>query len=347
MFRFIPPYILLITQFFLIPVSHGEDQRISNYRFDKAEITKKIQAIYPVLELNRGIEGWVVFSVVVDELGNVVEPILIDSSGRRNFELSARKAVKRMKYKPATLNGEPVKSSDNKLKVSFAIASKKPGAYRGFLSRYREIRRNLMDGKLDEIPQAIENLEEQHTKNRYETAWLHLLKSSYYYQTGDVEKYIAALRRAVWYNTEALPKEIVSSALINLYRGQVNSNLIVDALETADRAEELVEKMPNLSSIIENGHKLEDELDKHPVLVTKGSIQASDQPWRHNLYRKTIGVELLNGKLDRIEFRCSNKIRSFELDENTGSFNIPQSWKDCTVFIYGEAGTKLALLEQA
>lgn len=347
MFRFTLPYLLIIIQLFVLPASYGKEQRISNHRFNQAQITKKVQPLYPRFELNKRIDGWAMFSVVVDEDGNVVEPILIDSSGRRNFEVSAKKAVKKMKYKPATLNGTPVKSSDNKLKVSFVVATKDPGALPGFLSRYRKIRKNIIEGNLDEAPQAIKDLEDKHTKNRYETAWLHLLKSSYYYQIGNTEKYIRALKRVAWYQSEVLPKGVITSGLINLYNAQVNSSLIVDALETAERAERLVKTMPDLSKIIEHRNKLESELNKHPVLVTKGTLLANDQPWWHNLYRKTIGIETLKGKLDRIEFRCSNKIRSFDLNENSGSFNIPQSWKDCTVFLYGEKGAELELLEQS
>ncbi len=326
---------------------NGDSPQMSNYRLDRAEITRRVTPNYPRAELSRGIEGWVILSVVVDEKGNVKEPIVIDSSGRRNFEIKAKNAVKRMKYKPAALNGTAIASSDNKLKVSFAIRTRRAGAHKGFLKRYRDIRQNLIDKNFEGLHNAIKQLETLHTRNQYELAMLNLLKSSYYYQTDDNEQYIDNLKRAVSYDSNVLARDIYNSSLVNLYNAQVKQGLIADAFATTVLIEAQIENKPELSSVIKHRDELKKTLEQHPLLSTTGNIQDSDTPWRHNLYRRNIGIETQSGQLSQIEFRCANKIRRFDISEKNQSWKIPETWQDCAAFVFGETGSQFELLEQS
>ncbi|GAA6152998.1 energy transducer TonB [Pseudoteredinibacter isoporae] len=327
--------------------SSGAAERISDYRFDKAELTSTVQPRYPRTELGRGIEGWAVFSVIVDKEGNVVEPILIDSSGRKNFEKNAKKAVRKFKYQPAQLNGEAIESSDNKVYVSFAIAWDKPGANKRFASRFSTIRDQILAGKLDGVSEQIDKLENEYTRNRYEQAWLQALKSSYYSATGDENNHIKALSKAVAYNAKNLPPKIYASNLVNLYNAQIKLGKIKDAFTTADKAKELVSETPELAKVVEHKANIIATLDSIPLLHTTGSIDSEKHQWNHSLLRKSMGIELKSGKLNTIEFRCANKIRRFDINKANQSWNTPESWGDCTVFVSGEKGSRFELLEQA
>ncbi len=61
---------------------------------------------YPERLLARGIEGWVVIEFIVDKLGRVSEPRVIDASPPNVFDRSALRAVLRYMYKPRVMNGE-------------------------------------------------------------------------------------------------------------------------------------------------------------------------------------------------------------------------------------------------
>lgn len=341
---------LLACNLTFLPSTFADENRdvpqISDYRLNRAEIIQRVTPNYPRTELNRGIEGWVILSVVVDEKGNVKEPIVIDSSGRRNFEIKAKNAVKRMKYKPAMLNGKAIESSDNKLKISFAIQASRVGAHKGFLSRYRDIRQNLIDKNFEGVEKAFQQLEDQHTRNQYELAMLNLLRSSYYYQMDDNKHYIQNLKRAVSYEDNVLAHDIYVSSLVNLYNAQVKQGLIADAFATSVLIEAQIENKPELNSVIEHRDELEKTLEQHSSLSTKGEIADSDTPWGHNLFRKNIAIETQSGQLNQIEFRCANKIRRFDIKEKNQSWKIPANWGDCTAFVSGEASTQFALLEQ-
>ncbi|MCV6620634.1 MAG: energy transducer TonB [Cellvibrionaceae bacterium] len=337
--------------FLFASISYSEQpqeapQRISDYRFERAKLITKSMPQYPRSELGKGIEGWAVFSVVVDKKGNVVEPILVDSSGRRNFEIKAKRAVKKFKYQPATLNGEAIESSDNKVYISFSIAWDKPGANKGFASRFRTIRDQILEGNINGAEEKIAKLASDYTRNRYEQAWLQVLKSSYYNAINDKQKYIKALKKAVAYSSEHLPSEIYASNIVNLYNAQIEQGKIKEAIATADKAKAFVSKVPKLAKIVEHKTEVISKLDSIPLFHSSGHIEDGKRQWSHSLLRKTMGIEVTKGKLEQIEFRCANKIRRFEINKNNQSWKIPDSWEDCTVFISGETDSEFELFEQ-
>ncbi len=340
----------LALQIALIPLSNAQDPAIeiggSGSEFTQAEIIRKSTPRYPRAELLAGIEGWVVFSVIIDEQGNVKEPILIDSSGNRNFEMNAKMAARKVKYTPATQNGNPIASSDNKLVINFDIRKKHQKAYKGFLSRYHDIHQDIINEELEGVPQSIKELESKHTSNRYEIAWLHMLKSIYQQKLGNTDEYIKQLKGAAIYGNQGLPKSILSNALISLYYAQAKNNLIADAFETAEHISQLAQDSTEKSKALQHKVQLEKAIIKHPQFSIKGSISTGEIPWIHNLYRRTIGIETVSGKLNRLEIRCSNKTQTVNLNREFSLFKLPSDWKNCTAFIYGESSSELTLLEQ-
>ncbi|MBB6521215.1 energy transducer TonB [Pseudoteredinibacter isoporae] len=348
--RSLIPLSTLALQIALISLSNAQAPAkgfgLTDSGFTQAEIVRKSTPRYPRAELLAGIEGWVVFSVIIDEQGNVKEPILIDSSGNRNFEMYAKMAARKVKYTPATQNGHSIASSDNELIINFKIRKKHQKAYKGFLSRYHDIHQNIISGELEAASYSIKELESKHTSNRYEIAWLHMLKSIYYQKIGDTGEYIKQLKGAVIYGNQGLPKSILSNALISLYYAQAKNNLIADAFKTSKLIDQLAENSTEKSKALEHKVQLEKAIFKHPQFSIRGSISTSEAPWIHNLYRRTIGIETLSGKLDRLEIRCSNKTQTINLNKEFSLFKLPSDWKNCTAFIYGESSSELILLEQ-
>lgn len=62
---------------------------------------------YPRRELARGIEGMVELRVLVDVAGMPTMIDVIGGSGNRNFELAAIRALKRWRFQPHSVDGEP------------------------------------------------------------------------------------------------------------------------------------------------------------------------------------------------------------------------------------------------
>lgn len=81
----------------------------------------RIPPKYPTDMLRLGTQGYVEFSLTVDEQGFVREPVVTDRRGGRSFEAAALEAVKGFRYAPKFENGEPVAVSGVKTRVTFRI----------------------------------------------------------------------------------------------------------------------------------------------------------------------------------------------------------------------------------
>ena len=72
----------------------------------RTKLIKKVDAIYPEGARNKHIKGPVVFIIVIDKQGNVVNAKPV--SGKPELVEAGVAAVKQWKYKPTTINGELV-----------------------------------------------------------------------------------------------------------------------------------------------------------------------------------------------------------------------------------------------
>lgn len=80
---------------------------------------------YPEAAREEGVEGKVVFSIVIDEEGKVVEAEVVTSEPEGIFEETAREALMKWRYEPATVEGRPVKVRVGQT-VEFTLSKKPP-----------------------------------------------------------------------------------------------------------------------------------------------------------------------------------------------------------------------------
>ncbi|XOZ33420.1 energy transducer TonB [Halomonadaceae bacterium KBTZ08] len=71
----------------------------------------KVEPNYPQRALRRGIEGYAVVEFTVTENGNVESPRVVEADPKGVFNEAAKKAALKFKYRPKTVNGEPVEVS--------------------------------------------------------------------------------------------------------------------------------------------------------------------------------------------------------------------------------------------
>ena len=95
----------------------------------------KVQPTYPQRALERGLVGWVVVEFTVDEIGRVIDPIVIDNcvlvwspklqqcadSPRPTFDKSAIAAAARFKYKPKVVDGHPIATAGVRNMITFEL----------------------------------------------------------------------------------------------------------------------------------------------------------------------------------------------------------------------------------
>jgi protein TonB len=86
---------------------------------DGPRFVKRVQPTYPLFARRAGKEGRVVLKLSIDEEGKLMEIEVVESAGN-GFDDSAVKALKRSSFRPAMINGSPIKSR-TKLPVRFVL----------------------------------------------------------------------------------------------------------------------------------------------------------------------------------------------------------------------------------
>lgn len=106
------------------PVERGALVDLADPGLTRPVVVAQGQPRYPPLAFQRGIEGTVVVSVLVDETGAVAEASVVRASPRgMGFEDAATRYVKSRRYQPATKGGVPVR-----VRLEVAVEFRKPGS---------------------------------------------------------------------------------------------------------------------------------------------------------------------------------------------------------------------------
>ena len=78
--------------------------------------------VYPSRALDQGLEGYVVLEFTIDKRGRVRKPKVVETEPSSGvFNSSAIKAVRKYRYEPRIIRGEPVEVSGVKVKQTFKI----------------------------------------------------------------------------------------------------------------------------------------------------------------------------------------------------------------------------------
>ena len=116
------------------------------HRGVSAKPVKRTPPLYPRAELERNQQGWVQMSYVVTPEGEVIDPVVEDSSGSRLFERAALRTVKNWSYEPATWDDQPVQQCQTKVMITFALEDVGKKVSRKFRNRYKKIDKTIADG---------------------------------------------------------------------------------------------------------------------------------------------------------------------------------------------------------
>jgi len=95
----------------------------------------KVQPIYPQRALERGLIGWVIVEFTVDEIGRVINPVVVDNCVTplvadhtectdhpgRMFDRSALRAASKFKYKPLVVDGIAMASPGVRNRITFEL----------------------------------------------------------------------------------------------------------------------------------------------------------------------------------------------------------------------------------
>ena len=307
---------------------------------------------YPSRAARAGREGWVLLSFIVSESGEVLEPMIEDSSGYEEFERSALTTVQEWDWEPALANGEPTSQSMTRYRIVFKLQDGGGGARRDFIRRYREVLNLIAEGALDEAEPLLTDLQFDERHNLYEDAWLWWLRYAYLDAVGstDRQEKRQALVRALGYEDDYLPPDVFLVAAQELYVLEVDRQDYSGALQTyerlqesrsAKRADKYDEVMAALTPSFE---QIKAAVSGDQLLALPGRI-GKNSYWVHDLLRRSFSVADVTGRIENVDVRCrqGNQIFSFVTEEDI--WNIPESWGRCGLYLKGEPGTTFTLME--
>ena len=305
--------------------------------------------VYPRYEEERGRQGWVQLGFVVTKSGEVIDPIVEDSSGSSRFEKAALDAARRWRFEPATLEGEPVEQSRARIMIRFTLDPKSLGATSRFHRRHAEISRLLEEGEIERARELIAETGEGRL-NLYEVARLWMLKAILAGEEGDEAAQLAALKRATaadgaWIEDELYPGLLQAILALQIRRGDYGT-----ALETYDHYVAAAGNDEGLGRLREVVGQIRAAADGDAPMLIDAAIGETpacadcSSSWHYRPLRRAFSIEDVSGKAERLEIRCDWHRYSDTVREGV-TWNIPASWGDCRVIVTGDKGTRFSFYE--
>lgn len=263
-----------------------------------------------------------------------------NSSGESGFEQSALSAVKQWKYTAALENGEPVQSCLNTVRLEFKMFGLISPR---FALNYKKTAKLANPEDLEEFKSKIDELDAI-TKSNSEYYRLNFLKAQYAELSGDKLSqlnYTEKVLKSMDHGSKEIDKLPFYQRLYSLY---LSFNRIADALNLTDKILAIDEAKQYHQQYIEHKVKVENFLNSEELIVVKADIKKRKH-WGFNLSRNKFSLADIEGTLTKLEIRCANKRHSYSIAENA-MWNIPKTWQQCRVIIFGEDDTQFKLIEE-
>jgi TonB family protein len=294
----------------------------------------------------------VVVSYVISVTGDVIEPMIEDSSGSADFEAAAMRAAERWKYTPAMSNGQPVEQAMVKTRMVFQLDNGEKAASASFVRKYREVVRVVSAGDFQAAEPLIAELELSERKNLYEAAWFSLLKYAYLDGTKstDTDARIESLQRAIGYEEVYLTPDQFVSAASRLVAEHARAGDLSAAIRMFERLrdEREARRSDNYETVIASltpaYERLQEIVRGEEVLVMNAEVGGFEY-WVHDLLRRSFSVSDVNGRVDTVDVRCERGTRRYKQIPAEATWTIPPSWGACGVYIRGEPGTTFTFHE--
>lgn len=311
----------------------------------EAKPLERVPPKYPVEAARKGQEGWVRLSFVVDEQGQTLDPVVIDSSGIKAFEKEALRALNRWQYSPAMQDGKPIQQCQMKLQLDFKLEGGGEGVRRKFRAVYVKANKALEAGDINKAKELVAKLKAAKQWNMYENSWFWMLDAQLAAALKDSKRELNSLRRSTMSNVG--DKYLgTGNYLLNLQRIfvlEIEDVQYAEALETYKEISEH-EKGKEMSVSLEKyAQQLASLLQGDTPLVKEQEINERGI-FLHRLSRSQFALADIKGELNTLDIRCDNHRTKYTVAEDT-TWQIPVKWGTCHVLFEGDKGTRFKVVE--
>lgn len=340
----------------------------------------RVNPKYPINEARKGRDGWVELSFIVEPDGSTSNVIVKGSSGSKSFEKEAIRAAKKWKYSPAIENGKAIQQCNNSVQLDFMIA-RKAGVTKKFSRLYKEFTNAISAKDTDKVEKLYPKMRDYKLYAKLESYYQYSALSLYEENFGSKEKQYDYLNKAIRFSGShdyfktLKNQEVISSTGVKVKPGEdaeaekakskksfnkhreqslapvlhqklvleLDLNKLANALNTIDKLLLLSVNRDNHAAYKNQQRIIQNfMLSDSPYQLT-GGIGQQDF-WYHSLLRNEFTITDIKGELHKIDIRCSNKRHVYTVNEQS-KWTIPSSWKNCSLYIYGDDNTKFTLVE--
>lgn len=305
---------------------------------------------YPITELQWGREGWVILSYVIRPDGSVGDVLVDNSSGVEGFEKAALKAAAAQRFEPATIDGEAVEQCAHKVRYTFAINEPTLGGRQSFRGKYRKISTLLDQGDMAGAESALAEVRDKGAWNLYEEARINLLNYELCRQKKDLDCQLTQLMRATFGDGAHLEPKLYPQVLELRASVELTSGLYGQVLDTLNRRKELKPRLAADHPLLIAGEQIRTAIAGDQPIGFDGRIKseslatASAPSWGHQLLRRGFTIDQVAGQIDKVDIRCDWRRTTYDFDPAL-VWQIPESWGDCYVRVFGENQTTFKLVE--
>jgi len=295
---------------------------------------------YPSAEIEREGEGWVNLGFMVDAKGKPFEITVVGSTGNKDFEKAAIRALQHSTFTPGTVNGKPMESA-SELKFTYRLDGGIYGARPEFSRAYRELVKAI---SASDRPAADAAMGELKVTNLYEDAFYGLARYYYAGKWGTPAEQRAGLERAIANERDAgyLSRQAFREALRALFLVDVKTLRYGEALDTWRELEKKhldAKSMSQMNSIVEQLNML--KTDGRAYEITDVMPQGS---WSLELFKRHFHVAVSSGRVSVIKLYCKKRFVSFAFDP-TLDYEVKTRFGSCRMEMLGDAGTKFSVVQ--
>ncbi len=290
----------------------------------------------------------------VDAKGRAVDIQTIDSSGttsvQKNFEKATIDALRKWRFTPATVDGEPVRQSNVIQEFVFSMADANSGVTDHFRHAYGRAAVALDDGDLAKAADGIAGLDDMQINLLAEYAYLELIKAMYWQKAGDDRRSLEHVELGIRIADNAATRSVYLQFLWMAVVQNAQANNFHRALEHYETLLEIVRDVDEDNAIHETVRKIRETLSGDETIIRAGEISACKLCkteaflFTLELNRNRFSVQVDSGQVDKVKISCGPAHVSLEWRADL-VWNLENNPANCDVSVFGTPGSKLRLIE--
>ncbi len=290
--------------------------------------------------LRDGSEGWADVNFMVDPTGKPFEVTVIRSTGNKEVEAMAIKAIQASTFVPASLNGKPIESG---LELKFKLLDQGLyyGAKREFIAAYETLVKAVNADDRAAADAAMQGLK---ITNLYEDASYGMATYLYAKKWGDETQQLDGLLRAIAEEKDAhfLPSNMFKLALRVSMQLQVQMRLYAEALATFEKLQKLgmdKDTAARLTPVVEQLKQLRSDDAAYEIT---GAMPEGN--WHLHLFKRHFRAKVSEGYISQVKLRCEKHYIFFAFDPGL-EYQVASKDGDCWMELLGAPGTRFELTQ--